>query len=282
MLEVSGRQELRKQLRTWKRAGQKIALVPTMGNLHAGHLALVKEARELADRVVTSIYVNPTQFGAGEDLENYPRTPESDREALKLAGCDLVFAPDESTIYPLGPEKAFKISPPSGLASILEGEFRPGHFDGVVTVVSRLFNLASPDVAVFGEKDYQQLLIIRRMVDDMSFDIDIHAVATVRESSGLALSSRNNYLEPQQHAAAQNLFTVLKETAGLSAHSDADYSFLEERAEERLKHFGLEPEYVAIRRSEDLETPRTGDRALRILAAVRCGSRRLIDNLNLN
>jgi len=282
MLEVRSRQELRERVRTWKRAGQKIALVPTMGNLHAGHLALVKEARELAGRVVASIYVNPAQFGAGEDLENYPRTLDSDREALQLSGCDLLFTPDEKTIYPHGLDDAFRLSAPPGLASILEGKSRPGHFDGVVTVVSRLFSLVNPDVAVFGEKDYQQLLIIRRMVDDMGFDIDIHAVATVRESNGLALSSRNNYLNPDQQAVAQNLFVVLQSTAELGSAPGADFSSLEKLAEERLKHHGLDPEYVAIRRADDLELPRGGDRALRILAAAWCGKIRLIDNLNLN
>ena len=282
MLEVRGRQELRDQVQTWKRAGQKLALVPTMGNLHAGHLALVKEAGKLADRVVASIYVNPAQFGAGDDLASYPRTPDSDREALQQAGCHLLFAPDDKTVYPNGLDDAFKLSAPAGLASMLEGKSRPGHFDGVVTVVSRLFGLVDPDVAVFGEKDYQQLLIIRRMVDDMGFDIDIHAVPTVRESNGLAMSSRNCYLDPQQNEAAQKLFTVLQETAELGLDSVADYSSLEERAEQRLRHFGLQPEYVAIRRSDNLQPPREGDRALRILAAVRCGKTRLIDNLGLN
>ena len=281
MLEMSGRQELRELLRTWKGAGQKIALVPTMGNLHAGHLALVREAGLLADRVVATIYVNPAQFGAGEDLESYPRTPDSDRDALCQSGCDLLFAPATDTVYPQGLENAFRLSAPGGLASVLEGQSRPGHFDGVVTVVSRLFCLVKPDVAVFGEKDYQQLLIIRRMVDDMGFDIHIHAVPTVRESQGLALSSRNNYLDSQQHAAAQQLFAVLKESAVLIAHSGADFSVLERQSEERLRQFGLEPEYVAIRRAEDLELPQNRDRELRILAAVHCGTTRLIDNLSL-
>jgi pantoate--beta-alanine ligase len=281
MLEMSGRQELRELLRTWKGAGQKIALVPTMGNLHAGHLALVREAGLLADRVVATIYVNPAQFGAGEDLDNYPRTLDSDRDALRQSDCDLLFAPDTETVYPQGLENAFRLSAPGGLASVLEGQSRPGHFDGVVTVVSRLFCLVKPDVAVFGEKDYQQLLIIRRMVDDMGFDIHIHAVPTVRESQGLALSSRNNYLDSQQHAAAQQLFAVLKEAAVLVADSGADFSVLERQSEERLRQFGLEPEYVAIRRAEDLDLPQNRDRELRILAAVHCGTTRLIDNLSL-
>jgi pantoate--beta-alanine ligase len=282
MLEVASRQELRDVLRRWQKTGQKIALVPTMGNLHAGHLALVEEAREMADRVVATIFVNPTQFGAGEDLESYPRTPDSDRTALRQSACDLLFAPDQKTVYPRGLDDAFKLAAPPGLTSILEGESRPGHFDGVVTVVSRLFCLVNPDVAIFGEKDYQQLLIIRSMVEDMGFDIHIHGVATVRECSGLALSSRNNYLDKQQHAAARNLFAVLQNTAELGAVPGADFSSLERRAEEHLEAHGLAPEYVAIRRAGDLKLPQAGDNALRILAAARCGRTRLIDNLELN
>jgi len=281
MLEVASRQELRDVLRHWRHEGQKIALVPTMGNLHAGHLALVTEAGRLADCVVASLFVNPTQFGAGEDLDSYPRTPDSDRAALQQTGCDLLFAPDEETVYPYGLEDAFRLAAPPGLTSILEGKSRPGHFDGVVTVVSRLFGLVNPDVAVFGEKDYQQLLIIRSMVEDMGFDIHIHGVATVRESSGLAMSSRNNYLDSQQQAAAQNLFAVLQESAKLGAASGADFPSLERQAEERLKAHGLAPEYVAIRRSGDLKPPLEEDRTLRILAAVHCGRTRLIDNMEL-
>ena len=282
MLEVASRQELREVLRGWQKSGQKIALVPTMGNLHAGHLALVTTARELADRVVATIYVNPAQFGAGEDLDSYPRTPQSDRTALRQSACDLLFAPDEETVYPRGLVHAFKLAAPPGLTSILEGESRPGHFDGVVTVVSRLFCLVNPDVALFGEKDYQQLLIIRGMVEDMGFDIRIHAVPTARENSGLALSSRNSYLDTQQREVARNLFTVLQETAELGAAPGADLSILEQRAEECLKAHGLVPEYVAIRRAGDLKLPQAGDNALRILAAARCGRTRLIDNLELN
>lgn len=281
MLETSARQELRSALKKWRQAGQKIALVPTMGNLHAGHLALVREAGAIADRVVVSLYVNPTQFAAGEDLDSYPRTPDSDREALQKLGCDLLFAPDEKTIYPRGLEDAFHLSVPVGLSSILEGKSRPGHFDGVVTVVSRLFCLVNPDVAIFGEKDYQQLLIIRAMAEDMGFDIGIHGIETVRESGGLALSSRNHYLDSRQLEVARNLFTVLQDTATRGALPGADFPELERRAEERLQAFGLAPEYVAIRRAGDLKPPREEDLALRILAAVRCGRTRLIDNLAL-
>jgi pantoate--beta-alanine ligase len=193
-----------------------------------------------------------------------------------------LFAPDGKTIYPRGLDDSFRLAAPPGLTSILEGESRPGHFDGVVTVVSRLFCLVNPDLAIFGEKDYQQLLIIRGMVEDMGFDIRIHGVPTVRESSGLALSSRNNYLDEQQRSAARNLFRVLQETADLATAPGTDFSSLEHRAEERLEAHGLVPEYVAIRRAADLKLPRAEDRTLRILAAAHCGGTRLIDNLELN
>jgi len=282
MLEVKGRQELREQIRAWKRGGHEIALVPTMGNLHDGHLSLVRAAREHAGRVVTSIYVNPTQFGAREDLASYPKTPETDSESLHQAGCDLIFAPGVETVYPHGLEQAMMLSAPPDLASILEGEFRPEHFDGVVTVLSRLFNLVTPDVALFGEKDYQQLLIIRRMVHELGCAIRIHALPTVREVGGLAMSSRNSYLDPTQKPAAESLFRVLQDTAALAADRGADLSRLEKQAGERLKNHGLKADYVAIRRADDLGMPGEGDRPLRILAAVWCGKTRLIDNINVN
>jgi pantoate--beta-alanine ligase len=254
MLEAITRRELRECTRSWRQNGLRIALVPTMGNLHAGHLALVIAARDQADRVISSVYVNPTQFGEAEDIASYPRTLEADRAALAQAGCDLLFAPDVHTVYPFGFENAVMLSAAPDLASTLEGQFRPGHFDGVVTVVARLFNLVRPQVAVFGEKDYQQLLIIRRMVEDLGYDVHIHAVPTVREPSGLALSSR----------------------AGV------ELSLLENRAENQLKKHQLDVEYVAIRRAKDLAAPANSDRDLRLLAAVRCGKARLIDNLEIN
>jgi len=282
MLKLRDRQELRDITRAWKREGQTIALVPTMGHLHTGHLALVSAARERADRVISSIFVNPTQFGANEDLASYPKTPEADHAVLQQAGCDLVFSPDAGTIYPFGPEKAFMLSAPAALASILEGKFRAGHFDGVVTVVSRLFNLVRPDVAVFGEKDYQQLLIIQRMVEDMGYDIRIHALPTVREETGLAMSSRNSYLDPAQQDAARHLFSVLKDTARLASKPNANYRNLENLAKNRLKNHELIADYVEIRRADDLGVPGLGDTALRLLAAVWCGKTRLIDNLDLH
>jgi pantoate--beta-alanine ligase len=282
MLEAKTRQELREYTRIWRQNGQRIALVPTMGNLHAGHLALVEAARDQADRIVSSIYVNPTQFGQGEDIESYPRTLEADRLALAQAGCDLLFAPDVQTVYPFGFENAVMLRAAPDIASLLDGRFRPGHFDGVVTVVARLFNLVKPDVAVFGEKDYQQLLIIQRMVEDLGYDIHIHAVPTVREHSGLALSSRNCYLDSEQLQRAQCLQAVLLDTAARAGQAGMDLSLLEDQANIQLKKHQLGVDYVAIRRANDLAAPVDSDQDLRLLAAVWCGKTRLIDNLKID
>jgi pantoate--beta-alanine ligase len=250
-----------------------------MGNLHQGHLALVEKARKIGGKVVTSIYVNPTQFGKGEDFGRYPRTLESDLEKLEAAGCDLVFTPDQSTMYPHGLDSAVMVLAPPDLASRLEGASRPGHFDGVTTVVARLFNLVMPDYAVFGEKDYQQLLVIRRMVEDLSYAIDVIAVATVREEGGLAMSSRNNYLEEEQRRAAGELNRVLRDLVDRIQDRAVDFESAEQRAADRLEQQGLRVEYVSVRRAADLARPRAEDRELRVLAAVWCGKTRLIDNM---
>jgi len=275
------REQLHSVTRGWRSEGLRTALVPTMGNLHDGHLALVEAARHEADRVVTSIFVNPTQFGKGEDFSSYPRTLESDREKLEQAGCHLLFVPGQETIYPFGPGSSNRLLAPPDLTSDLEGKTRPGHFDGVVTVVARLFNLVRPEVAVFGEKDYQQLLVILRLVKDMGYDIRIVPVSTVRESSGLAMSSRNNYLEPQLRKAAGELYRVLSEAAAKLECGDAEWCTVESEASRQLKDLGFPVDYVAIRRAEDLGPPRIADERLRILAAIYCGGTRLIDNVGI-
>jgi len=267
--------------RAWRQAGFRVALVPTMGNLHEGHLSLVDAARKEADRVVVSVFVNPTQFGAGEDFNAYPRTLEADCARLAESGCDLVFAPGVETMYPGGLEDAVRVQAAPSLSCILEGEFRPGHFDGVVTVVARLFNLVGPDLAVFGEKDYQQLLVIRRMAEDLGYPLEILAAPTVRGRGGLALSSRNAYLDDGQLAVAEILNVVLGESAGRVADGERDYPAVEQAARDHLEAAGLRVDYVAVRRSADLGRPAPGDTDLRILAAARCGPTRLIDNLPL-
>jgi pantoate--beta-alanine ligase len=281
MQQAENREQIRSATRRWRQEGQKIALVPTMGNLHDGHLALVEAARAEADRVITSIFVNPAQFGAGEDFESYPRTLEADRRLLEQSGCDLLFVPNHRTVYPHGLGNAVRLLAPPDLAASLEGDSRPGHFDGVITVVARLFNLVDPDIAVFGEKDYQQLLVIGRLVDDLGFGIRIVPVSTMREASGLAMSSRNNYLEPAQRKAAGELNAVLFEAAERIKGEASDTTGVERAAVVRLESLGFRVEYVAIRRAEDLGMPGAADQQLRILASAWCGETRLIDNIGI-
>jgi pantoate--beta-alanine ligase len=278
MRQAQTRDQLWAVVRNWRRAGQRIALVPTMGNLHDGHLALVEAARGQADRVITSIFVNPTQFGEGEDFDRYPRTLEHDQRLLEAAQCDLVFTPSQQTVYPSGLEDTTRIRATPSLANMLEGATRPGHFDGVVTVVARLFNLVGPDLAVFGEKDYQQLLVIRRMVEDLGYPLQIASVATVRGPRGLALSSRNRYLDEVQRTAAEQLNKVLSAAVERMLAAPADRVVLEQEAGERLEQEGLRVDYFTVRRAQDLAEPGEDDRDLRILAAVWCGRTRLIDN----
>lgn len=278
MQQAETRDQLWAVLRNWRRSGSRIALVPTMGNLHDGHLALIAAARERADRVVASVYVNPAQFGKGEDYERYPRTPDEDREALQAAHCDLVFAPSDGTMYPGGLADATCLQAPRSLSGILEGAARPGHFDGVVTVVARLFNLVGPDVAVFGEKDYQQLLVIQRLVEDMGYPIRVVPVPTVRGPGGLALSSRNRYLQDSQRESAEQLNSILVATAEGVIGLPANWREAERDAQNSLEQAGMRVDYVAVRRAVDLALPQASDRDLRVLAAVWCGGTRLIDN----
>ena len=279
MQQAKNRDQIHAVTEPWRREGLKIALVPTMGNLHRGHLALVEAARRVADRVVTSIYVNPAQFGEGEDFASYPRTLEADSLALEQAGCDLLFIPGHNTMYPSGLDHAVRLLASPDLAGVLEGKSRPGHFDGVVTIVARLFNLVGPDVAVFGEKDYQQLLVIQRMVNDLGYGIRIVPVPTVRETSGLAMSSRNNYLDKAARESAGRLNAILLHAASQVRSGCENCLQVEQAATARLVELGFQVDYVAVRRAEDLLIPGTGDPDLRVLAAVWSGSTRLIDNV---
>lgn len=271
---------MRASARAWRCAGERIALVPTMGDLHAGHLALVERAQSVADRVVVSIFVNPLQFGASEDYSEYPRVPERDYERLAAHGVDAVFAPEVESLYPAGFEHAVRVHVP-GLEDILCGANRPGHFTGVATVVTKLFNTIEPDCAVFGEKDYQQLLLIRRLAADLAFAVEVKAVPTVRESDGLALSSRNMYLEAHERQQAPMLYSVLQDVAAAVAAGGEDRAGVLEQARARLQDAGFAPDYVELRRAQDLQPPRAedGPEELRVLAAARLGRARLIDNL---
>jgi pantoate--beta-alanine ligase len=272
-------QTLRREIVALRAAGKRIAFVPTMGNLHAGHLTLVQVAREHADAVVASIYVNPLQFGPKEDLAAYPRTPAEDRAALEREGTDLLFMPSDREMYPRGLEVMTRVEVP-GLGEILCGVFRPGHFRGVATVVNRLFNLVQPDVAVFGKKDYQQLLIIRLMAADLGLPIEIVGVDTVREPDGLAMSSRNDYLNPEERRLAPRLYATLR-GARERLRARAAVVDVEGGAFAELEAAGFRPDYVSVRRQQDLAVPQATDRQLVILAAAWLGRTRLIDNLEV-
>jgi len=249
-----------------------------MGNLHEGHLSLVKAAREHAERVVVSIFVNPTQFAEGEDLEEYPRTLERDKRQLIRANTDLIFVPDVDTMYPFGIDNATSVTVPT-LTDDLCGTFRPGHFDGVTTIVTRLFGLVQPDVAVFGQKDYQQQVVIRRMVADLSLPVEIVIVPTVREEDGLAKSSRNQYLSEDERATAPVLYAVLEEVGKEIRDGRTDFEALESKALAKLAEAGFEAEYVSIRNASDLSEPDRESGELVVLGSAWLGKARLIDNL---
>ncbi|MEX0900280.1 MAG: pantoate--beta-alanine ligase [Gammaproteobacteria bacterium] len=258
----------------------RVALVPTMGNLHAGHLALIDAAHEHADHVVASVFVNPLQFGPSEDFGRYPRTPNEDRASLAEAGVALLFTPSTAEMYPDGVDGARRIEVPASLGGILDGATRPGHFDGVATVVRLLFDLVEPDVAVFGEKDFQQLLVIRWLVHNFRLPIEIIGLPTVREPDGLALSSRNQYLSADERAQAPAIFTALTAIAGAIREGHHDWDHLETHGRNALTGAGLRPDYFEIRNADDLSAPIAGD-PLVILTAAHLGETRLIDNLRV-
>ena len=265
---------LRETIAGWRRAGETVALVPTMGALHAGHLALIAIARTRAARVVASIFVNPKQFGPAEDLDRYPRRERTDAAALTDAGCDLLWLPPVEAMYPAGFATDVRVA---GVSEPLDGAARPGHFDGVATVVAKLFNQVRPDVAVFGEKDFQQLAVIRRLVADLDFGIEIVGAPTQRDDDGLALSSRNAYLVEDDRAAAVALPRALGEAAeAIAAGGDADEALVRARA--RLEAAGFAIDYVELADAETLAPPVAG-RPRRLLAAARIGATRLIDNI---
>lgn len=267
------------ELRAWRKNAGKVAFVPTMGNLHEGHLALVREAKKRADNVVVSIFVNRLQFGQGEDFDKYPRTLQQDADKLAAEGIAVVFAPDEKELYP-NVEQRYNVEPPH-LQNELCGKFRPGHFRGVATVVSKLFNIVAPDVACFGKKDYQQLAVIKGLTEDLNFDIEIVPVDTGRAADGLALSSRNQYLSVEERAEAPRLYRELQAVAESLKQGSLDYAGLEKRAVQSLTEHGWTVDYVEIRHADTLEVARTGDRKLVVLAAARLGATRLIDNVEI-
>jgi pantoate--beta-alanine ligase len=269
--------DLRARIAAWRAQGKRIGFVPTMGNLHAGHFSLIDIARQHADRVVASVFVNPTQFGPNEDFASYPRTLPDDQRGLEAATCDLLFAPSVEEMYPFGPASTVRVEVP-GVSETLDGAARPGHFTGVATVVSKLFNLVQPDVAVFGQKDFQQLLVIRRMVADLRMPIDIVGAPTLREANGLAMSSRNQYLTGEERERAAIIHRTLNAMRD-QARGGKSISDIEKSATDALGAAGLKPDYAVIRRADDLGDPNPGARRLVALIAARLGRARLIDNL---
>jgi pantoate--beta-alanine ligase len=270
--------EVRELVQEWRREGDHVALVPPMGNLHDGHLSLVEAARGHAERVVVSIFVNPTQFEPGGDFDEYPRTLQMDQRKLQRANADLLFVPETETMYPFGTEDATLVIVPA-LSKDLCGRYRPGHFDGVTSVVARLFCIIQPDVAVFGQKDYQQQMIVRRMVADLGLPISIESAPTQRESDGLAQSSRNQYLTEDERRIAPLLYGTLQSIARDLQSGKRNYQKLEKNAVGALADAGFAPDYVAIRRAANLQAPDRDTDELVVLAAARLGKARLIDNV---
>ena len=273
--------DLRACVSAWRRAGARVSFVPTMGNLHAGHFSLVELARTHADKVVASVFVNPTQFGPSEDFASYPRTLDADRAGLAAHGCDALFAPGVEEMYPFGAAASVRVEVPQ-ITQTLEGELRPGHFAGVATVVTKLFNLVQPDVAVFGRKDYQQLLVIRRLAEDLRLPIEIVAAPTRREANGLAMSSRNQYLSAEERDRAAIIYRTLCAMRE-QLHAGRAVAEIEADARAALEAVATSPDYATIRRGSDLAVPDPSERrGLIALIATRLGRARLIDNLLLD
>ena len=269
-----------KELREWRKTAGRVAFVPTMGNLHEGHLALVREAKKRADNVVVSIFVNRLQFEQGEDFDKYPRTLGQDAAKLEGEGVAVVFAPDEKELYP-NVEQRYNVEPPN-LQNELCGRFRPGHFRGVATVVTKLFNIVQPDAACFGKKDYQQLAIIKGFAEDLNFNVEIVPVDSGQASDGLALSSRNQYLNENERAEAPRLFRELNKIAEALRGGNLAYAELEQTAVRNLTAVGWTVDYVEIRHAESLAVAHAGDKDLVVLAAARLGGTRLIDNVEVS
>jgi pantoate--beta-alanine ligase len=278
METVTTIEAVRACVREWRHQRLRVAFVPTMGNLHAGHMSLLAAARFRGDRVVASIFVNPLQFGPSEDYTAYPRTLDEDQKLLAEAHCDLLFAPSVTQMYPTGGDQRTVVMV-RGLSDILDGHFRPGHFDGVATVVTKLFGIVAPDVAVFGEKDYQQLLVVRHMTQDLALPVEIIGAPTVRAADGLALSSRNRYLEAGERAQSIAIHQALLAAAQSIHGGRSDFEALEQEGGQRLHRAGMQLDYFAIRNALDLTPADAASTDLVILVAARMGRARLIDNM---
>ena len=271
-------QAVREFVNTAKQQGKKVGFVPTMGNLHAGHIHLIAQAKTQADVVICSIFVNPTQFGANEDFGSYPRTLEADSQQLQAAACDLLFAPSAQEMYQDGFSQHTVVTV-NGLSEQLCGQFRPTHFAGVATVVSKLFNIVQADMAFFGEKDFQQLAVIRCLTQELAFPIEIVGVATQRAEDGLALSSRNGYLSAEERAKAPMIYQMLQQLKTAIENGHRDYTMLCDAAMLHLQKSGFDPDYIAVKRAIDLQDANADDTNLVLLVAARLGKTRLIDNV---
>jgi pantoate--beta-alanine ligase len=281
MLQLNTLESLRQQRQVWREQALNVAFVPTMGNLHSGHLALVKTAKKHADIVIVSIFVNPMQFGENEDLDAYPRTLANDKQKLEEVGADAVFTPSVADIYPRGLAQQTFVEVP-GISNIICGVTRPIHFRGVATIVCKLFNMVAPDAAFFGEKDFQQLQVIKTMVADLSLPIEVHGVPTQREDDGLAMSSRNGYLSPAQRQQAPMIYSLLQTLAERLKQGEKDFAALEQEGNNSLVAAGFKQDYVTIRNAMTLDKATADDHQLVILIAAYLGNTRLIDNLQVN
>lgn len=273
--------QVRAQVSQWRQANQRVVFVPTMGNLHAGHMSLIEAAHEHGDKFVASIFVNPMQFGPNEDFAHYPRTPSQDSTMLEAAGCDLMFMPEVGEIYPNGAGQATRVEVP-GISNILCGEFRPGHFEGVATVVAKLFHIVDPDVAIFGEKDFQQLTVIRRMAADLCLRVKIVGAPTVREADGLAMSSRNQYLSEEERALAPSIYRQLSQAVEALRSGSRDYSRMESAGRAALDGAGFRTDYFTVRDALTLAPARPDTQEFVVLTASRLGKARLIDNVQFS
>jgi pantoate--beta-alanine ligase len=278
LLTVTTISDVREHVSRWHEAKQRVVFVPTMGNLHAGHVSLIEAARQHGDKFIASIFVNPMQFGPNEDFAHYPRTPTQDASMLEAAGCDLMFMPDVGEIYPNGADRATRIEVP-GISDILCGEFRPGHFEGVATIVAKLFNIVDPDVAIFGEKDFQQLTVIRRMVADLCLRVQIVGAPTVREADGLAMSSRNQYLDDAQRRLAPTIYRQLTQAVEALRSGARDYARIESAGRAALDGAGFRIDYFSVRDAVTLDPARPDTKRFVVLTAARLGKARLIDNV---
>ena len=278
MTTVTTIAEVRAHVAHWREAHERVVFVPTMGNLHAGHISLLAAARKHGKRFVASIFVNPMQFGPNEDFAHYPRTPAMDAKMLNEAGCDLMFSPEVGEIYPNGAANATRIEVP-GISNILCGEFRPGHFEGVATIVAKLFHIVDPDVAIFGEKDFQQLTVIRRMVADLCLRVEVVGAPTVRESDGLAMSSRNQYLDEQQRRLAPSIYRQLQQAVEALKSGVRDFARIEATGRAALDGAGFRTDSFSVRDARTLAPASPDTRHFVVLTAARLGKARLIDNL---